>query len=301
MNRPRTVRSAALMGTIVTIEVVAPDADEAITRAFNWFRHIEQCCSRFEPDSELRRLARCGRGVPFHATPVLFQAVQFALAVAEETGGAFDPTVGQTMETRGFDREYSTGQANPSGIAAAAGVSFRDVRLDAAAQTITLEQPLLLDLGAVAKGMAADAAARELSAFRDFAIDAGGDLFLGGQNSEGLSWAIGIPHPRQPGKLVDTVRVSDRAICTSGDYERRAPNEDDGHHILDPRTRRSADASSSATVIAPTAMLADALATAAFVLGPADGINLLERMGVDGVIYTPALDRRATKGFRSAS
>ena len=300
MSRPRTVRHAALMGTIVTIEVVSADADEAIARAFNWFRHVERCCSRFDPESELRRLVR-QPGVPVAATPVLFQAVQFALAVAEETGGAFDPTVGHTMEARGFDREYSTGRVTRSAIAALEDVCFRDVRVDAKAQTLTLERPLLLDLGAVAKGMAADAAARELTPFGDFAIDAGGDLYLGGRNAEGTPWTIGIPHPRVPGRLIETVQVSDRAVCTSGDYERQAPKPEDGHHILDPRTRRSASASASATVMAPTAMLADALATAAFVLGPDEGIRLLDRMGVEGVIYSPALERCATKDFGRAA
>jgi thiamine biosynthesis lipoprotein len=204
------------------------------------------------------------------------------------------------MEAHGFDRDYTSGQSTRSATAAPDHVSYRDVRVDAAAQTITLQQPLLLDLGAVAKGMAADAAARELRPFEDFAIDAGGDLYLGGHNAEGNAWTIGIPHPRKPGALIETVTVSDRAVCTSGDYERRTAG-DEGHHILDPKTRQSATASASATVVAPTAMLADALATAAFVLGPEAGIGLLERMGVEGVIYSPGLDRRATRGFGSAA
>jgi thiamine biosynthesis lipoprotein len=288
------------MGTVVTIEVVSAGADEAIARAFNWFRHIERSCSRFDPGSELRLLVRQA-GVPVAASPVLFQAVQFALAVAHETGGAFDPTVGHTMEALGFDREYSTGRITRSAIDAPDDVSFRDVRLDPKAQTVTLERPLLLDLGAVAKGMAADAAARELAPFRDFAIDAGGDLYVSGRNAEGAAWTIGIPHPRVPGQLLEAIQAADCAVCTSGDYERRAPKPEDGHHILDPRTRRSTSASASATVIAPTAMLADALATAAFVLGPDEGIRLLDRIGVEGAIYSPALERRATKAFGRAA
>ena len=300
MSRPRTVRSAALMGTIVTIEVVLPDADEAVTRAFNWFRHVESCCSRFDPESELRRLV-AQPGVKVAATPVLFQAVQFALAVAAETHGAFDPTVGYSMEARGFDREYTTGRATGSGAVPEDDVSFRDVELDPSTRAITLRRPLMLDLGAVAKGLAADAAARELSAFRDFAIDAGGDLYLGGKNADDQPWSIGIPHPRQERQLIEMIKVSDKAVCTSGDYERPMPGTPGEHHILDPKTGRSAGLSCSATVVAPTAMLADALATAAFVLGPDEGIALLERMGVDGVIYSPSLERRATGGFSRVS
>jgi FAD:protein FMN transferase len=151
-------------------------------------------------------------------------------------------------------------------------------------------RPLTLDLGAVAKGLAVDAAARELEPYTNFAIDAGGDLFLGGCNHEGEPWSVGIRHPRIPGELIDRLRVSNQAVCTSGDYER-------GEHILDPRANVAAGAVASATVVAPGAMLADALATAAFVLGPEEGIHLLERMGVEGLLVTADLQRFETPGL----
>jgi thiamine biosynthesis lipoprotein len=139
-------------------------------------------------------------------------------------------------------------------------------------------------------------AARELHAFHDFAIDAGGDLYLGGSNEQGAPWSVGIRHPRNEDELIASLRVSNQAVCTSGDYERRAPG-DNAHHILDPRTGASAHAVASATVVASGAMLADALATAVFVLGPAEGIQLLDRMGVDGLIVTPELERFETRGL----
>ena len=284
------VRTEALMGTLVTIHVVAPGADEAIERAFGWFREVEAVCTRFDPESELMRLtARAGE--PVAASAILFEAVRFALSVAEETGGAFDPAVGDRMAARGFDREHRTGRVVPVTIAPDAGVSYRDVQLDSAHQTITLRRPLTLDLGAVAKGLAVDAAARELQPFVDFAIDAGGDLYLGGRNPDGAPWSVGIRHPREDHALIASLRVSDKAVCTSGDYER-------GRHILDPRSGESPADVASATVVASSAMLADALATAAFVLGPTDGIRLLERHGVEGLIVTATLERHETAGLR---
>ena len=214
-------------------------------------------------------------GVPVPASAILYEAVRFALMVAEESGGAFDPTVGHRMEARGFNREHRTGEIVRTAIAPDDDVSYRDVQLDPDRRTITLRRPLTLDLGAVAKGLAVDTAARELEPFRDFAIDAGGDLYLGGSNPQGAPWSVGIRHPRRDTRLIDSLRVSNQAVCTSGDYERRA-------HILDPRTGAASDTVASATVVAPGAMLADALATAAFVLGPEDGIPLLNRMGVEG-------------------
>jgi len=265
-----SVRTEVLMGTLVTIRVVRSGAGAAIERALEWFRYIEERCTRFNAQSELMQLTS-RIGTPVQVSTILFEAVQFALGVAGESGGAFDPTAGAPQS----------------------GVSYRDVKLDADHKTVTLLRPLQLDLGAVVKGLAVDAAARELEPFTDFVVDAGGDLYLSGCNSSGAPWSVGIPHPQIEGELIDTLRVTNKAVCTSGTYER-------GAHILDPRTGASAAAVASATVVAPNAMLADALATTAFVLGPVEGIRLLERLGVEGLIFTPALERHETAGLRHA-
>jgi thiamine biosynthesis lipoprotein len=246
------------MGTIVTIHAVRPGAEAAVERAFHWFYEIEDRCTRFREDSELMRL--CAHpGVPVEVSAIVFEAVRFALLVAEESGGAFDPTISET------------------------GATYRDLELDAEAQTITLRQSLTLDLGAVAKGLAVDMAARELAPLEDFAIDAGGDQYFGGMNARGEPWVVGIRHPRRDGELIDTRRVTNKAVCTSGDYER-------GRHIRDRRRESCAEGVASATVVADGAMLADALATAAFVLGPEQGVRLLRKMGVEGLIVTPELE-----------
>jgi thiamine biosynthesis lipoprotein len=289
-------RTEVLMGTLVTIQVVRPGAEAAIDRAFGWFREIEARCSRFDGRSELVQLtARVGESV--QASPALFEAVRFALSVAEETSGAFDPTVGGRMERRGFNRDHRTGRTASMPVPAIDDVTYRDVELDPEHHTITFRRPLLLDLGAVAKGLAVDVAARELEPFQDFAIDAGGDLYLGGSNPDGMPWSVGIRHPRNDRELIDSLRISGKAVCTSGDYERVLPGRQQ-HHILDPRTGLSPTTVASVTVVAPTALAADALATAAFVLGPTDGLTLLERHGVEGLIVTTSLDRIETSGLR---
>lgn len=293
-------QSEIVLNTLVTVTVViaddahAPDVDDAIRRALAWFRDVEARCSRFDSDSELMQLTR-HVGMPVGVSDLLFEAVRFALAVAEQTNGAFDPTIGRAMEARGFNREYRSGEVFDSGVAVADDVTFRDVECDEARKTITLKRALVLDLGAVAKGLAIDMAARELLPFRDFAIDAGGDLYLGGKNIDGEAWSVGIRHPRSDGQLIDAIRVTDKAICTSGDYEKRG---DDGHHIVDPRTGASVSRAASVTVIAPTAMLADAVATAAFVMGPTDGIELCESLGLEALIFAPDLSRHETPGLR---
>lgn len=277
------VRTFTCMGTVVTLRTVGTDdrTVDAVDRATDWFRHVESTCSRFDSASELRRLCSTS-GAPIAVSRTLFEAIQFALAVAEATDGAFDPTVGRQMEARGFDRLYTTDErVSFSGEGDASIARYTDISVDADACTVTLHTPLLLDLGAVAKGLAVDMAARELADMPGFSIDAGGDLYLGGHNEHGAPWSVGIRDPRATDRIITRIDVSDRAVCTSGDYARRTAH---GHHILDPRGSVPDHDITSSTVIADSAMVADALSTAAFVLGGDDGLALLERHGVQGML-----------------
>lgn len=286
------VRSAICMDTHVSVEVVGADptrAHSAIRRAMAWFQTVEAVCSRFDPSSEVRRL--CERvGEDIEISPMLFEALRFACAVAEATDGAFDPTVGAEMARRGFDTNYCTGQRER--VVAAAPVSFRDVSLDPSTHHVTVSRPLVLDLGAIAKGLAIDLAWRELAAFPGAAVEAGGDLRVHGLNAEGEPWSIGVQHPRDPETILGTLRLTEGAVCTSGDYERRHCLDD---HIVIPATRSKA--AISATVIASSAMVADALSTAAFALGPVDGIRLLESQHAAGLLVLPDLTRVETRDF----
>lgn len=280
------------MDTIITIQTVGRDDIAAVDRAFEWFRRIESVCSRFEPASEVQQLASRVRE-PVAISDILFETIRFSLALAEETGGAFDPTIGTQLERRGFDRNYRTGERVQSSVAGRAVATYEHVHIDPGARTITLDQPVMFDLGAVAKGFAIDMAARELNAVENFAIDAGGDLYLGGYNTENEPWSVGIRHPRDTNRTIATLQASDAAVCTSGDYLRR--DRDGGHHILDPRSNTPASGVASVTVVAPLAMVADGLATAAFVLGPERGIALLEKHGVEGLLITTSLEEYRTR------
>jgi thiamine biosynthesis lipoprotein len=297
------------MGTVVTIHIVGGGAPtdraahhRAAERALGWFSEIERVCSRFQPNSEVSALsARVGEPVP--VSPMLFAATHFALAVAEETDGAFDPTLGSLLEAAGFNHEHRSGWPVRIAPASSGDATFRDLELDAEARTILLKRPLLLDLGAIAKGLAIDMAVKQLhdDGYANFAVDAGGDLYFAGTNAASEQWSVGIRHPRREGEIIESFRVSDIAVCTSGDYERRASGDDlaIAHHIIDPRTRSSAARCASVTTMTSSAMIADALGTAAFVLGPIDGLALLERHGIDAVIMSPDLERVATAGVHA--
>ena len=291
-------RSVAMMGTVVTIEARATD-DAPIGRALQWFREVEATCSRFDPVSEVSALAlRPGDAVS--VSELLFEVMTCALAVSDLSDGAFDPAVGFTLEQRGFNRNYATGATINTPIDGAENsATWRDIELDRTAHTITLHRPLLLDLGGIAKGFAIDLATRSLreDGIADFAIDAGGDLYLAGRNAQDESWSVGIRHPLVAGALLDRIRVSDTAVCTSGNYERTNTTGTDTHHIIDPRTHGSFSDVLSVTVVGPNAATADALGTAAFVLGPRDGLALLERAGVDGMIVTADLTTHCSDGM----
>lgn len=295
---PVQQRVALVMDTAVSLRTTTAaspqEFDTVADRAFGWFHTVERLCSRFDPESEVMRLVT-QVGTAVAVSPLLFQATQFALAVATLSDGAFDPTVGGTLEARGFNRHYVTGDVVNTDLGGSGPPSYRDVQLDDAMHTITLRRPLVLDLGAVVKGLAIDLAARELAPLESFSIDAGGDLYVAGRNDTGGLWRVGIRHPRQPEALAAVLQLTDSAVCTSGDYERSAPTG--GHHIVDPRSGMSPDAVASVTVVAPNAMLADALSTAAFVLGPARGLRLLESQGLDGLFLTASMERNMTPGM----
>jgi thiamine biosynthesis lipoprotein len=297
------------MDTLVTIQLAVPACDAApwapsVERAFRWFAAVEAACSRFDPTSEVSRLVhQVDR--PVRVSPILAGALRFSLLIAAATGGAFDPAIGHRLEAAGYDREYRTGLRRRSRIDAAARPTYRDVVLDPCGETVTLRQPVLLDLGGVAKGIAVDLAARELAYTPGAVVDAGGDVYAHGTDYGGRLWRVGLAHPRRRGSLLGTVDVTDAAVGTSGDYAR-------GAHIFDPRTPAMKPAESgrpalpapdtqrpvAVTVLAPTAAAADALSTAAIVLGLAAGRQLLEHTSqVEGVLVTSAGDCITTTGF----
>jgi thiamine biosynthesis lipoprotein len=276
------------MDTGVNIQVISTEPRErvetSVQRALAWFDSVERICTRFDRTSEVMQLLdQVGRRV--RVSTLLFEVVAFAMDLAEQTDGAFDPTIGASMEQLGFNTNYRTGELIQTPVEA--DVSFRDVKVDRRARTVELRRPLILDLNAVAKGLAIDLAARELEAFADVCVEAGGDLYVRGRNLAGTDWQIGIQHPRAEGLLAHTLDVTDAAVCTSGDYERRAGSGAGEAHILDARTHRPVSELASVTVIAPTAMAADGLSTAAMVLGRQRGIAFLEQQGVGGVLIGP--------------
>jgi thiamine biosynthesis lipoprotein len=277
------------MDTWVNVQVVSAQPREvvepAVQRALAWFETVERICTRFDPTSEVMRLLQ-HVGQQVKVSTLLYEVAAFALDLAEQTDGAFDPTIGATLEHLGFATNYRSGAVVNSGVDAS-GLSYRVVRLDRRRRTILLRRPLVLDLNAVCKGLAIDLAARELGEYPDVSVEAGGDLFVRGHNAAGEPWRVGIQHPRADGLLAHTFSLTEGAVCTSGDYERRAPGAGAEGHILDGRTHQPVVDLASVTVVAQTAMAADGLSTAAMVLGRERGERFLIEQGVRGLLVAP--------------
>ena len=282
------------MDTLVSIDVFdsagAPDPGPVLERAMGWFAEVERVCSRFDPASELRSLCSEPQGTPVVVSELLFSALRIGLGVCEATDGLFDLTVGARMAKRGFDRNYRTGEQSSATGGADERATWRDVRLNPSRREVVLRRPLLLDLGALAKGLAIDLAGQELREYERWAVYAGGDLLVHDSREQRGPFAIGIRHPSEDGEVIETLRLASGAVCTSGDYER-------GEHILVSEGHER-PATVSCTVVAPTAVVADALSTAAFLMEPRKALRFLEAQGVEGLLFDRDLRRYETRGMR---
>jgi thiamine biosynthesis lipoprotein len=278
------------MDTVVDIQVVTDKAnnevEEQINRAFEAFQKVERACSRFSPDSELKQACQQIE-TPVPISPFLYEPLRFALEIAKWTDGRFDPTVGKVMEEYGFNRHYLTKQYMES--LSADSVTYEDIVLNEQDRTLCLLKPLVIDLGAVAKGFAIDLAAAQLNDFEGFVVNAGGDLFAGGVDENGGPWKIGIQHPEQKEQIIETIEISNEAVCTSGSYARKSTKMNGVHHLINAKTKQSPNDWISCSVIAPFAMMADALSTASFLLGITDGITLIEQADLKGILITSGL------------
>nr|WP_283163260.1 FAD:protein FMN transferase [Sporolactobacillus mangiferae] len=290
------------MDTLITIKVVSDKPPEQIDAIINQsvenFYYVEHVCSRFESDSELMRLCRHTRE-PVPVSPLLYHAVSFALEVAKESDGAFDPTIGRAMELRGFNRNYLHGQSISSSFADSADVDYHDIEL-IGDRYIYLKRALVIDLNAVVKGMAVDLTANAMkqAGLANFLINAGGDIYVSGNNDQKEPWRIGIRDPFHREQCVGIVCMRQGAICTSGNYERRMHPNSEESHLFKPNTHQSPRGLSSCTVVAPFAMLADAFSTTAYVLGLERGMNKMEELGFDCLMITHTANQFFTQKFK---
>jgi thiamine biosynthesis lipoprotein len=300
-------RAMVAMGS--ELRLAAWTADEpAAQRAFDAVgvevERLEALLSVWCAGSDIARVnAAAGRSavqVSAETIEILRQARQ----VGDWTGGKFDVTFAALSDLWRFDHDQDNRVPDPREVAARLPlVDYRAVAIDERARAVFLpRRGMRLHLGGIGKGYAVERAAALLRArgFGDFLVQFGGDLYAGGRRGN-RPWRAGIADPRQPERILATIDLADETLTTSGDYERFF--ERDGrryHHILDPDTGQPARGARSVTIVARRAMLADALSTGVFVLGPAAGMALIERLAdVEGVIVTETGDLLVSTGLRN--
>lgn len=278
------------MGTTAHVVVVTPSAAlaaDGLDHARARLEALESRWSRFRPDSEISRLNRVA------GSPAIVSADTRALLTRavdgwERTGGRFDPTVLDALVALGYDRDFdeiptAAGAAATPGAAPGCGGIVVDPFIGA----VTVPRGVHLDAGGIGKGYAADLVAEELLALGldGACVNVGGDLRVVGDSPDGLGWTIDVEHPLT-GESIEHVHLNDGAVVTTCRTRRVwGPDDDRRHHLVDPRTGRSAESGlAGVTVVTGQAWWAEVLAKAAFVAGPVEGARLVAEHGASGFL-----------------
>jgi thiamine biosynthesis lipoprotein len=248
---------------------------------------VEKVMTTWDPASEVSAVNAAAGKSAVAVGPETFLVIQEAQHASEISGGCFDITFETLHGLWKFDQDLDPHPPTAADIRAKLkDVGYGHVKLDAAARTVRIDDPRTrVSLGGIAKGYAVDRAAKVLAdaGIASFYVQAGGDLYTRGVKPDGTPWQAGIRDPRgAEGDYFALMSVSDHAFSTAGDYERSyVVGGKRYHHIIDPHTGYPATASRSVTIWAPTALQADAIDDAVFILGPEKGLALVE--SIDGV------------------
>ena len=261
-----------------------PHGTELALETLDLVDALEGQLSYFRPTSEITRINLLAADGPVEVEPGLFELLRLAARLHEETGGAYDITSTPLWEAWGFARRAGGVPSELQVAEARQLVGGRLMELDAAGRTIRFLKPgVRINLGSVAKGYALDRCGEKLlsSGMADFLLHGGQSSVLGRgkqiparEDSRETPWEVGVRHPGHPERRLGTIRLCNRALGTSGSQFQSFRHEGRRYgHILDPRTGQPAEGVLSATVVAPTAALADALSTALFVMGARQSLD----------------------------
>lgn len=257
---------------------------DSFESAFRQFTYVVDTFSRFKRNSELSKLNRSG-GKWFKTSPELFSLIYKAVDIANQTDGAFDPTIIDLLEMYGYDKSYDFKRLdhrkkleNEIASYIKTRPTFHEIDFDFEAERIKLKKNQRIDLGSIGKGYAVDLASEFLEPLDNYLIEAGGDIKVFGKNKQGNPWEIDLAIPGK--KPVGELRISEGSVASSGKWARQV---DYFHHLLNPRDGKPVNDSVITFTHAPSAIDADAWSTALFVTGKR-GLQIIEDNGVQGTI-----------------
>lgn len=300
-------RSRIAMGSQLRLAAWTADqgaAAAAFEQVFREFDRLDALLSVWRPGSDVVRMNEAAGKTPVPVSAETLEVLAAAQRASEWTGGKFDITFGALADIWRFDHDQDNVVPDRRAIDARLPlVDYRAVEIDRAAGTAYIRTPgARVHLGGIGKGYAVDRAAALLRArgLANFLIQSGGDLYVAGRNGD-VPWKLGINDPGGPaGQSFATLELSDGTFSTSGDYERFFIKDGTRyHHLIDPDLGVPAAGSRSVTIVADSAMLADVLSTGVFIMGPAGGMALIERLPqVEGVIVTAANEVLVSSGLK---
>ncbi len=283
------------MGSLLAITAYG-DVDRcrpALEAAYAEVKRLEAVLSPFRAESGLSRINREAPCKPVSADPELIDVFTKSLTFARVTGGAVDVTVGPLMRLWGHRlSETEDSPPSPEQVERTLRlVGYRHVIVDADRSTVAYQRAgMSVEFGAIGKGYAVD---RAVNVLKHHGVEAaligfGSSLYVLGAPPNQDGWRIAVRDPRDRGRVVDTITLRDMAMATSGNDQQalRLAGRWYGH-IMDPRTGYPSEGLSCVSVVAPTAVEADALSTAVFVLGRDEGVRFLKRHGgLDGLVVS---------------
>ncbi len=297
-------RTRFIMGTLVEITISHSDPDliqTATTEAFDEMQRIEKLMSTHLPGSEISRINRAAGKKAVPVSLEVEEVIREGIYWSQQSGGAFDITIQPLVQLWNLDGEKNLIPGTRTLKKTASLVNYKNIEI--VDHTVKLRRRgMAINVGGLAKGYAVDRAVSLLrSQVSSGIVNAGGDLYAFGQKTPTTSWNIGLQHPRKPQELLAAFALKNKAVATSGDYQRYFIK--DGvryHHIFDPQTGMPARGMISATIVTTEAMEADALATAVFVMGPDKGIEWVDSMdNVEAMLVLRGGLKVYSKNFRS--
>jgi thiamine biosynthesis lipoprotein len=281
---PLPAQTEFVLGTICSVNLYEQGTAKVYQEVFSRLREIEDRMSANKPETDIDRINQNAGIAPVQVHDDVIAVIQKALYYAELTDGAFDPTVGPLVSLWGIGFDNPHLPTEDELQQALSLINWHDVIVDADAKTVYLpHEGMKLDLGAIAKGYAADEVSRIIhEADIDKAIiDLGGNVIVIGSKEKNIPWRVGIQHVSGiRGEYLGVMSASDKTFVTSGVYERYF--EQDGkhyHHILSTENGYPVDNDLlSVTIIADNSIDADALSTSIFALGYEKGYELADRL-----------------------
>ncbi|MEE9604920.1 MAG: FAD:protein FMN transferase [Candidatus Scalindua sp.] len=291
------------MGTVFEVSAYASDKNR-VEKAFNdvlkEVNRLDLLMSNYKEESELSKVNKNAASEPTYCDNELAYIIEQSLQYSDITDGAFDITIGPLMKKWGFFKGQGKIPAKEDLESVLESVSYKNIIIEekikkslfrdpSIVKTVSFKNPdTQIDLGGIGKGYAVDMATRILKGnmIRSALINFAGNIYAYGTPPGKESWVIGLQHPRKSEGLLSSFEIKDKAVSTSGDYEKFFTIDGKRYsHIIDPRTGNPVKGIVSVTIIADNATRADALSTGVFVLGLDKGMELIETLpDVEGVI-----------------